>query len=158
MDPKRLTMMRNSFFCALIVLILNSFSVGFSPSPPTSSRPRVGTQLLTAQRRQRQWPHDESADKQSPLQTQVASAALVVATAVTVNFPALALAVAEADDYEYGKVDAPPLIPIIGGLAAIATALLPLLLRSGEEAFEEIRERDQDTFGTKDNQDVLRKK
>jgi hypothetical protein len=43
------------------------------------------------------------------------------------------------------------------GVLAIATALLPIALRSGESAFEEIRERDQDTFG-KNNKDVLNKR
>jgi hypothetical protein len=50
-------------------------------------------------------------------------------------------ATAEAD-YEYGAVNAPPIIPIVGGVLAIGTALLPVLLRSGEEAFNEIRDRD----------------
>ena len=36
-------------------------------------------------------------------------------------------------------VDAPPLVPIVGGILAIATALLPIALRPGEEAFEEVR-------------------
>jgi hypothetical protein len=45
-------------------------------------------------------------------------------------------------DYEYGAVNAPPIIPIVGGVLAIGTALLPILLRSGEEAFNEIRDRD----------------
>jgi hypothetical protein len=39
----------------------------------------------------------------------------------------------------------------------LGTALLPVALRSGEDAFEEIRERDKGTFGKK-NADVLKKK
>ena len=62
----------------------------------------------------------------------VASAALVAA-----NIPVWA-AFAVEEDYEYGAVDAPPLVPIVGGILAIATALLPIALRPGEEAFEEV--------------------
>ena len=62
----------------------------------------------------------------------VASAALV-----TANLPIWA-ALAVEDDYEYGAVDAPPLVPIIGGVLAILTALLPIALKPGEEAFEEV--------------------
>lgn len=62
----------------------------------------------------------------------VASAALVAA-----NLPILS-AFAIEEDYEYGAVDAPIAIPIIGGILAIGTALLPIALRPGEEAFEEV--------------------
>jgi hypothetical protein len=62
----------------------------------------------------------------------VASAALVAA-----NLPILS-AFAIEDDYEYGAVDAPIAVPIIGGILAIGTALLPIALRPGEEAFEEV--------------------
>ena len=65
-------------------------------------------------------------------QAAVASAALL-----TANLPVWA-AMAVEDDYEYGAVDAPPLIPIVGGILAIATALLPIVLRPGEDAFEEV--------------------
>lgn len=64
----------------------------------------------------------------------VASAAIV-----TANLPVWATAFAVEDDYEYGAVDAPPLVPIVGGVLAIGTALLPVLLKPGEEAFEEVR-------------------
>ena len=64
----------------------------------------------------------------------VASAAIV-----TANLPVWATAFAVEDDYEYGAVDAPPLVPIIGGVLAIGTALLPIALKPGEEAFEEVR-------------------
>jgi hypothetical protein len=56
------------------------------------------------------------------------------------------VAIAEDDNYVYGAVDAPPLVPIIGGVLAILTALLPVVLRSGEEAFEEMK--DKDGFGS----------
>jgi hypothetical protein len=38
----------------------------------------------------------------------------------------------------------------------VSTALLPLLLKGGEEAFEEMREKDMDTWGK--NKDPLNKK
>ena len=66
--------------------------------------------------------------------------------------PLVALAAEVVDDYEYGAVSAPPFVPIIGGLLAILTALLPIFLRSGEEAFEEMK--GTDTFGK--GQDVLK--
>lgn len=55
---------------------------------------------------------------------------------VTVSQPLIALA---EDNYEYGAVSAPPFVPIVGGLLAILTALLPIALRGGEEAFEEMK-------------------
>mmetsp|Transcript_2117 Transcript_2117/g.4613 ORF Transcript_2117/g.4613 Transcript_2117/m.4613 type:complete len:133 (-) Transcript_2117:95-493(-) len=84
-------------------------------------------------------------------------AAVASAALVTANLPVWASFAVE-DDYEYGAVDAPPLVPIIGGVLAIATALLPIALRPGEEAFEEIRERESETFGSKDNKSVLNKR
>lgn len=66
-------------------------------------------------------------------------AAVASAAVVTANLPVWATALAVEDDYEYGAVDAPIAIPIVGGILAIATALLPILLRPGEEAFEEVR-------------------
>jgi hypothetical protein len=77
---------------------------------------------------------------------------------VMANIPAIVLAVAEVeDDYEYGKVDAPIGLAVGAGILAILTALLPIALQGGEKAFEEIRERDENTFGKK-NSDVLKKK
>ena len=65
--------------------------------------------------------------------------AMASAAIVTASLPVWATAFAVEDDYEYGAVDAPPLVPIIGGVLAIGTALLPVLLKPGEEAFEEVR-------------------
>ena len=78
-----------------------------------------------------------------------AAAAFVVANVV----PAVALA---EEEYEYGAVDAPIGIALVAGILAILTAALPVLLRGGEEAFDEIRERDKDTFGK--GKDVLQKR
>lgn len=85
--------------------------------------------------------------------------AAFVATAsafVVANAPMVAQAVVEVEgEYEYGAVDAPIGLAVAGGILAILTALLPIALRGGEEAFEEIRERDSTTFGKK-NKDVLK--
>jgi len=80
--------------------------------------------------------------------TNVKAAAISVFIA---SQPLIALA-EEAEDYEYGAVSAPPLVPIIGGLLAILTALLPIALRGGEEAFEEMK--GDGTFGS--GKDVLK--
>ena len=77
-------------------------------------------------------------------------------TANTLLVP-IVLAIVEDDNYEYGAVDAPIGIAVGGGLLAILTALLPIALKGGEEAFEEIKDRDVDTFG-KRNTDLLKKK
>lgn len=77
------------------------------------------------------------------------------AAVITANVPLLVQAV--EDDYEYGAVNAPIGIAWVVGVLAILTALLPVFLRSGEEAFEEIRNRDEGTFG-KSNNDVLKRK
>ena len=87
----------------------------------------------------------------SSLQGKTAAVAGIVAA----NIPTLAQAV--EDDYEYGKVDAPIGLAVGAGLLAIITAAVPVLLSPGEEAFEEIRSREESTFGKK-NSDVLKKK
>jgi len=95
----------------------------------------------------------------SPVQSQNYDARFTAAVAaVATAMASSALPAIAEEDYEYGTVNAPPLIPIIGGILAILTATLPFFLKSGEKAFEEIRERDEQTFGSKDNQDVLKKK
>lgn len=66
-------------------------------------------------------------------------------------------AIAEEDDYEYGAVDAPIGLAWAVGLLAILTALLPLALKGGEEAFEEMKSTDADTWGT-GNSNKLNKK
>lgn len=79
---------------------------------------------------------------------------------MTAAVPLLSRAAEDAagEGYEYGAVDAPIGIAVGAGILAILTAALPVLLRGGEEAFEEIRERDADTFGARNNKDVLNKK
>ena len=75
--------------------------------------------------------------------------AVHVAAFASALMPLAAFAAEQADEYEYGAVSAPPIVPIVGGLLAILTALLPIVLRRGEEAFEEMKARDD--FGKKDD-------
>ena len=54
----------------------------------------------------------------------------------------------EVDDYEYGAVNAPIGIAVGAGVLAILTALLPVVLQGGEEAFEEMRQSDEGKWGS----------
>ena len=67
-------------------------------------------------------------------------------------------AVAESDDYEYGAVDAPIGIAWAAGVLAVGTALLPLALQGGEDAFNEMREKDADVWGTGKTNNKLKKR
>uniref|UniRef100_A0A7R9WYD4 PSII 6.1 kDa protein n=1 Tax=Craspedostauros australis TaxID=1486917 RepID=A0A7R9WYD4_9STRA len=71
--------------------------------------------------------------------------------------PLVALA-EEVDDYEYGAVNAPIGIAWAGGVLVIATALLPLALQGGEEAFEEMKDRDSSSWGTGQTDALKRRK
>ena len=92
-------------------------------------------------------------------QEQVSNVSKMIAAVITANTMLIPIvqALVEDDNYEYGAVDAPIGIAVGGGLLAILTALLPVALKGGEEAFEEIKDRDVDTFG-KRNTDLLKKK
>jgi hypothetical protein len=83
----------------------------------------------------------------------IAVSALIIANILPLSVIA---AVVDDDVYEYGKVDAPIGLAIGVGLLTTLTAFLPLALKGGEEAFEEMRERDSTTFGKKSNKDVLK--
>jgi len=50
-----------------------------------------------------------------------------------------ALEQAKPDDYVYGAVSAPPLVPIVGAVVVILLAGIPILLAPGEKALEEQR-------------------
>jgi len=90
-----------------------------------------------------------------PIVAKVEGQLITASALIIANTPTEVLAVIEDDDYEYGAVDAPIGIAVGAGVLAILTALLPIALRGGEEAFEEIREREAETFG-KNNKDVLK--
>jgi hypothetical protein len=76
--------------------------------------------------------------------------------AVVATSPLIALA-EEVDDYEYGAVNAPIGIAVAGGILAILTAGIPFLMTGGEEAFEEMKERDSGKWGSGDT-DALKKR
>jgi hypothetical protein len=102
-----------------------------------------------------------SPSRVAPIQRALATTAAAWMTAAVLIPAASAWAAtassSEADEYVYGSVDAPVGLAVGAGILAIATAALPVLLRGGEEAFEEIRERDEGTFGSPDkNKDVLK--
>lgn len=81
-----------------------------------------------------------------PLEERVSQ--FVATTAAIVATSPLAALAEEVDDYEYGSVDAPIGIAVVGGLFAILTAAVPVFMQGGEEAFEEMRERDAGNWGT----------
>jgi hypothetical protein len=107
-------------------------------------------------------PQQRPEEQQSVVTTSTQPTMLVskmIAAIITANTFVVPIvqAIVEDDNYEYGAVDAPIGIAVGGGILAILTALLPIALRGGEEAFEEIKDRDSDTFG-KRNTDLLTKK
>ena len=112
---------KNLLISLSLLVSVQAFAPRHAPRPFTAT---TSNSLLSATTRIPQEWKDKAA---------VASAALL-----TANLPVWA-ALAVEDDYEYGAVDAPPLVPIIGGVLAIATAALPIALKPGEEAFEEVR-------------------
>jgi len=81
-----------------------------------------------------------------PMGERVSQFLAVAATAVAAS-PLAALA-EEADDYEYGAVDAPIGIAVAGGILAILTAAVPVFMTGGEEAFNEMKDRDAGQWGT----------
>jgi hypothetical protein len=101
----------------------------------------------------------ETANAGAPLPKRALATAAWMTTIIMIPAASAwaAAAAPEGDEYVYGSVDAPIGLAVGVGILAIATAALPVLLRGGEEAFEEIRERDEGTFGSPDkNKDVLK--
>ena len=94
-------------------------------------------------------PNNQITDKLTQFMT---TAAVVISTS-----PLVALA-EEVDDYEYGAVNAPIGIAWAGGILAVLTALLPLALRGGEDAFNEMKERDAGKWGTGSTDALNRRK
>lgn len=88
----------------------------------------------------------------SPLVEKMGKFATTAAIAIATS-PLVALAEELPDDYEYGAVSAPIGVAWVGGIFAVGTALLPIALQGGEEAFEEMKANDRDTFGK--SNDVL---
>lgn len=81
------------------------------------------------------------------------TAAVVIATSPLVAFAEEVV----DDDYEYGAVSAPISVAWIGGIFAVGTALLPIALSGGEDAFNEMKEADKGKFGTGDSSALDRK-
>ena len=105
------------------------------------------------------------APKFSPMETTMTSRPIAekvgqfvaVTTAAIATSPLVALAEEVGDEYEYGAVNAPIGIAWAGGVVLILTALLPLALQGGEEAFEEMKAKDADSWGS-GRTDALNKK
>ena len=94
------------------------------------------------------FPQKQQVGEFEPMQvSQKKSFAPAVAAAVALSSPLVAMA-EQVDDYEYGAVDAPIGIAVGGGILAILTDLLPIALRGGEEAFEEMKESDSQMWGS----------
>mmetsp|Transcript_142 Transcript_142/g.237 ORF Transcript_142/g.237 Transcript_142/m.237 type:complete len:135 (+) Transcript_142:131-535(+) len=131
-------MMSRNIFSVLLVALVAATTSAFVPAQ-TTSKPA----LVRLEAKQNQ-----NMEKVKQMFT-VASAA-----AVTTVAPLVALA-EEQDDYVYGAVNAPIGLAWGAGLLAILTALLPIALSSGEDAFNEMREKDADAWGS-GNSDRLR--
>lgn len=92
---------------------------------------------------------DPTATTPRPLLEKLTQVTTTVAVAV-VTSPLVALAeeAVNGDEYEYGAVNAPIGVAWAVGCLAILTALLPIALQGGEEAFEEMRKEDEGVWGT----------
>ena len=112
----------------LIALLSATSSSAFVPSAPTT---QTTTQLSAK---------NVNFDK-------IGNAATVAAASVIAT-PFAALAADVADDYEYGAVNAPGGLGLAAGLGvlAILTAAVPVLLAPGEDAFNEMKEKDADKW------------
>lgn len=123
--PCLTTMMSRYLLVSLFMALLASLSHGFVVKSPTIQR----TASLEA----------------FPSKQKLVEAATVAAVVVSTS-PLMALA--EEEDYEYGAVNAPIGLAWGVGVLAILTALLPLALRGGEDAFNEMKDKDSGTWGT----------
>lgn len=125
---KRSIMMNRSLVISLLVALLAWQSHAFVVKTPV----RTSTAL-------------EALATKDMIKTAFTTVAVTIATN-----PLVAIAVPD-DDYEYGAVNAPIGLAWGVGVLAILTALLPIALRGGEEAFEEMKEKDKGTWGTGDS-------
>lgn len=133
-------MARSNFLTKLLTFLLAS-QVAVAFAPRLASQTRLTSLQLEA--------------SANPLHEKMAQMLTTTAVVITTS-PLMALA-EEVDDYEYGAVNAPIGIAVAGGLLAILTALLPVFLQGGEKAFNEMKERDQDKWGT-GGKDTLNKR
>ena len=116
-----------------ILALATSSSAFVAPSPSTPTHSSV-TQL--------------SATSGKSVTFDKISNAATVAAASVVATPFAAIAADAVDDYEYGAVNAPGGLGLAAGLGvlAILTAAIPVLLAPGEDAFNEMKERDADAW------------
>lgn len=128
-------MLNRSLVVVLLITLLASLSHGFVVKTPGR------TTSFTL----------EATSKSNDLIKAATTAAVALSTS-----PLIALAAEQPDDYEYGAVNAPIGLAWGVGVLAILTALLPIALRGGEDAFNEMKERDADTFGK--SNDLLKRR
>lgn len=76
------------------------------------------------------------------------AATVAAATITTATLASPLAALAEDDEYVYGAVNAPGGIGLAVGLGVVAilTAAVPVVLAPGEDAFNEMKERDADKW------------
>mmetsp|Transcript_5442 Transcript_5442/g.9934 ORF Transcript_5442/g.9934 Transcript_5442/m.9934 type:complete len:124 (+) Transcript_5442:128-499(+) len=81
--------------------------------------------------------------------TNAATVAAATITTVVLASPLAAIAEDVEDDYVYGNVSAPGGIGLAVGLGVVAilTAAVPVVLAPGEDAYNEMKERDSDKWG-----------
>ncbi|KAL3816032.1 hypothetical protein ACHAXA_010337 [Cyclostephanos tholiformis] len=105
---------------------------------PTQSAPRA---LLSAM------PKDEQCNNEIESLSHAATVAAATFVATLASSPLVSLA--EDDDYVYGAVNAPGGIGLAVGLGvlAILTAAVPVILAPGEDAFNEMKDRDEKKWG-----------
>mmetsp|Transcript_8097 Transcript_8097/g.12525 ORF Transcript_8097/g.12525 Transcript_8097/m.12525 type:complete len:151 (+) Transcript_8097:126-578(+) len=125
------------YLCLFLVALLVACNHAFVPKTFGRQQQQQGTALMAKQ------------DNNNNNNNNIMQATTLLTQSFLLLAPTVAKAVEDApDDYEYGAVNAPIGIAAVGGLLAILTALLPLALQGGEEAFEEMRERDSTKWGT----------
>lgn len=116
----------------LLIATMAKLSSGFSVMPRTT-RPSSSITVLHAEKQ--------------PQQHKLAQLATMATTAAITLAPLAALA---EEEYEYGAVDAPIGLAWAAGVVAILTAAVPIVMQGGEEAFEEMKDRDADKWGRGD--------
>lgn len=136
-----------------IIAALSSAPTNVDAFQAVSLKSRASSVVVAALPKQKE---TFAAATTTTIQQTVSKMTAAIITANSLLVP-IVQAIVEDDNYEYGAVDAPIGIAVGGGILAILTALLPIALKGGEEAFEEIKDRDVDTFG-KRNTDLLKKK
>ena len=128
---------------AFLITSLITNAAAFAPSPQI-----LRTQQSSLQSSKKSFDPLNLADNNvEKMNVDVLPKMATVSAAAFAMHPLAALA-EEVDDYEYGAVKAPIGIAVGAGVLAILTALLPVVLQGGEEAFEEMKDRDSDSWGT----------